>query len=149
MLLSINKHTDILIEQTTTRPQETLEFKMTNRIKIFSFNPPINLVEDDEWLLGVSSFECTNFAFNITNDNNSFSIIIANPYQTAPAEKTTDDLNKLLELRCLELQVKEVRKRGNKIKIGGNEYILSDFDTQYNEIPEELEKIQSSWRSGI
>ena len=28
MLLSIRKHTDTLIEQTKTKPQETLEFKM-------------------------------------------------------------------------------------------------------------------------
>ena len=41
-----------------------------------------------------------------------------------------NDLNKLLELNSLELHVDEVRKRGNEIKIGDNEYNLSDFDTQ-------------------
>ena len=44
----------------------------------------------------------------------------------------------MLELESLELHVKEVRKRRNKIKIGDNEYNLSDFDTQKNEIFEEL-----------
>ena len=44
MLLLIKKHTDTLIEQTRTKPQETLEFKMDKQIQTFSFNPPINLV---------------------------------------------------------------------------------------------------------
>ena len=35
LLLLIKKHTDTLIEQTTTKPQETLEFKMTIQDKIF------------------------------------------------------------------------------------------------------------------
>ena len=89
-----------------------------------------------------SSFECTNSVYNITNENNSFSIIIPGHYLTESAEKTTDDLNKLLELRSLELHIKEVRKRGNKIKIGDNEYKLSDFDTQKNEILEELKNVK-------
>ena len=78
----------------------------------------------------MSSFECRNSVFNITNENNSFSITIPGHWQTKSAEKTIDELNKLLELRSLELHVKEVRKRGNQIKIGDNEYKLSDFDTQ-------------------
>ena len=41
-----------------------------------------------------------------------------------------NDPSKLLELKSLELHEEEVRKRGNKIKIGGNEYQLSDFDTK-------------------
>ena len=42
----------------------------------------------------------------------------------------------------LELHVKEVRKRGNRIKIGDNEYKLSDLDTQKNEILEELKNVK-------
>ena len=52
-------------------------------------------------------------------------------------KKTIDDLNKLLELKSLELHVEEVRNRGIRIKIEDNEYKLSDFDTQKNEILEE------------
>ena len=130
LLLLIKKHTDTLIEQTKTKPQETLEFKMNRQTQTFSFNPPINLFEQDKWLLAVSSFECTNSVFNITNENNSFSIIIPGHYQNKSDEKVINDLNKLEELRSLELHVEEVRKRGNKIKIGEKEYKLSDFDTQ-------------------
>ena len=82
----------------------------------FSFNPPINLVEEGKWLLGVTSLECTKSVFNITNENNSFSITILGHYQTESAEKTIDELNKLLELRSLELHVEDIRKRGNKKK---------------------------------
>ena len=130
LLLLIKKHTDTLIKNTLTKPQETLEFKMNKQRQTFSFNPPINLLEEDKWLLAVSSFECTNSVFNITNENNSFSIIIPGHYETEFAEKIIDDLNKLLELKSLELHVDEVRKRGNKIKIGDIEYQLSDFDIQ-------------------
>ena len=70
LLLSIKKHTDTLIQETKTRPQETFEFKMNRRMKIFSFNPLMNLVEGGKWLLGLSSLQCTNSVFNITNENN-------------------------------------------------------------------------------
>ena len=141
LLLLIKKHTDTLIEQTKTKPQETLEFKMNKQMQTFSFNPPINLFEEGKWLLAVSSLECTNSVFNITNENNSFSIIIPGHYQNKSDEKTIDDLSKLLELKSLELH-EEVRKRGNKIKIGDDEYNLSDFDTQKNEILEELRNVK-------
>ena len=109
------------------------------------FNPPINLVEEGKWLLAVSSFECTNSVFNISNENNSFSVIIPGHYQSESAEKTIDDLNKLLELRSLELHVAEVRKRGNTIKIGDTGYKLSDFDPQKNEILEELKNVKYNY----
>ena len=138
LLFLIKGHTDTLIEQTKTKPQETLEFKMNKQMQTFSFNPPINLFEEGKWLMAVSSFECTNSVFIITNENNSFSIIIPGHYQNKSDEKTIDDLKKLLELKFLELHLKGVQKRGHKIKIGDNEYKLSDFDTHKNEILEEL-----------
>ena len=136
------KHTDTLIEQTKTKPQGTLEFKMNKQMQTFPFNPPIKLLEEGKWLLAMSSFECTDSVFNITDENNSFSIFIPGHNQNKSNEKIIDDLKKLLELRSLELHVEEVRKRGNKIKIADNEYKLSDFDTQKNEILEELKKIK-------
>ena len=142
LLLLIKKHTDTLIDQTKTKPQETLEFKMNKESQTFSFNPPINLIEEGKWLIAVSSFECTNSVFNITDDNNSFSIIIPGHYETEFAENTIDELNKLLELKSLELHVEEVRKRGNIIKIEDKEYKLSDFDNQKNEIIEELKNAE-------
>ena len=45
LLLLIKKHTDTLLEQTRTKPQETLEFRMNKQKQTFLFNPPIILVE--------------------------------------------------------------------------------------------------------
>ena len=142
LLLLIKKHTDTLIQQTRTKPQETLEFKLNKQRQTFSFNPPINFLEEEKWLLAVSSFECTNSVFNITNENNSFSIIIPGHYQNKSDEKMINDLNKLMELKSLELHVEEVKRRGTKIKIGEIEYKLSDFDNQKNDILEELKKVK-------
>ena len=110
LLLLIKKHTETLIEQTKTKPQETLYFRMNKQTETFSFNPPINLVEEGKWLLGVTSFECTNSVFNITNENNSFSITIPGHWESKSAQKIIDELNKLLELRSLELHVKKFEK---------------------------------------
>ena len=142
MLLLIKKHTETLIEQTRTKPQETLEFKMDKQRQTFSFNPPINLLEEGKWLLAVSLFECTNSVFNITNENNSFSIIIPGHYETESAQKTIDELNNLLELRSqngIELHVEQVRKKG---LILINDYSLSSLGMFKDEILEELKNVK-------
>ena len=90
----------------------------------------------------MSSFEWTNSVFNITNENNSFSIIIPGHYKTEFAEKVINDLNELYDLKSRELHVKEVREKGNKIKTGDKEYKLSDLDNQKNEIHEELKNVK-------
>ena len=140
LLLLIKKHTDTLIEQTRTKPQETLEFKMIKQMQTFSFNPPINLFEEGKWLLAVSSFECTNSVFNITNENNSFSIVVPGHYETKSAQKTIDELNNLLELRSqngIELHVEQVRKKGIILI---KDYSLSSLGMFKEEIFEELKK---------
>ena len=142
LLFLIKKHTDTLIEQTKTKPQETLEFKMIHSKQTFSFNPSLNLFEEGKWLLAVSLFDCTNSVLNITNENNSFSIIIPGHYQTEIAEKAIDELNNLLELKSLELHMKEVRERGHQIILGDKEYKLSDFDTSKEKIFEELKNVK-------
>ena len=114
LLPLIKKHTNTLIEQTKTRPQETLEFKTNKQMHFFSFNPPINLVEEGKLLLGVSSFECTNSVFHITNDNISFSISTTGHWESKSAVKTIDELIKLLKLRSqngIDLHIEQVRKK--------------------------------------
>ena len=142
LLLLIKKHTDTLIEQTQTKLQETLEFKMIRSKQTFSFNPPINLVAEDKWLLAVSLFDCRNSVFNISDENNSFSITIPGHWQNNFEEEIVNTLNGALEVKSLESHVAAVRHRGNKIKIGDNEYKLSDFDTQKDEILKELKKVR-------
>ena len=58
-------------------------------------------------------FECTISVFNITNENNSFSITIPGHWNFKPAEKSIVELNQLLELRSendIELHVNQVKK---------------------------------------
>ena len=76
LLLFLKKHTKTLIEQTKTRPQETLEYKMNKQMETFWFNPPINLDEEGNWLLAVTSFEPTNSILNTNDENKSFSITV-------------------------------------------------------------------------
>ena len=105
------------------------------------FNPPIIFFEEGKWLLAVSFFLCRNSVFNITNENNSFSITILGHWENKSAEKTFDELIKLLEFRSqndIELHVEQVKKRLIFIK----DYSLSTLDTFKNEILEELKNIK-------
>ena len=135
LLLVVKKHTDTLIEQTKTKPQETIEFKMNRQMETFSLKPPINLVEEGKSLLAVTSFETTNSVFNINDENNSFPITTPGHWNSKSAEKTFE-LNKLLELRSqndIELHVEQVRKKGINLI---NDYSLSSLGTFKKEIPE-------------
>ena len=85
-----------MIEQTKTKPQQTLEFVMSKQMQPFSFNPPINLVEEGKWLLDVTFFECTISVFNITNENNSFSFLTLGYWISENAQQTIDKSKELL-----------------------------------------------------
>ena len=88
-------------------------------------------------------FDCTNFVFNITSENNKFSINIPRHWQNNTAERTIYKLNKLLELRSFELHVLNFRKGGHQIKIGDRAYKLTDFDTLKEEILEVSKNIEN------
>ena len=95
--------------------------------------PPINLSEVGKWLLAVTTFEATNWVFNITNENNSFSIIIPSRWRIPIylEDGIIDKLNDLLKLKSgndIGLYIEEVRRRGNEIKIRDKENKLTDFD---------------------
>ena len=118
---------------------------MKKQMQTFWFNPPISLVEEGKWPLAVSSFERTNSFFNITNENNSFSITIPGHWNSESAEKTVEKLKELLELdkKDLSLHIAAVREEGRRIYFGENEYDLSDLDNSLlrNEVFEKLKKI--------
>ena len=75
--LSINKHTDTLIEQTKTIQQETVEFKLNKQIEVFVLSTTIHFIEEGKCLSAVTSLEATNSVFNLTDENNRFSITIS------------------------------------------------------------------------
>ena len=72
LLLSITKNCETLIEQTHTKPEETLEFKMTKPREIFHFTTPVEIKED--WMLGLVDLEVYKSIFNITDENNKFEL---------------------------------------------------------------------------
>ena len=72
LLLSVAKNCETLIEQTHTKPQETLEFKMIKSRETFHFYPPIQVKED--WMIGLVDLEVYNSIFNITKENNKFEL---------------------------------------------------------------------------
>ena len=81
-------------------------------METFSFNRPIDLSQESKWLLAVTFFEARNSVFNITKENNSFSISTPGHWSDGAAE-TLNTLKCLLKLRYqndTELHIKEVEK---------------------------------------
>ena len=72
LILSKTKNCETLIEQTHTKPQETLEFKMIKPRETFHFKPPIQIKGD--WMIGLVDLEIYNSTFNITEENNKFEL---------------------------------------------------------------------------
>ena len=70
LLLSITKNCKTVIQQTHTKPQETLEFKMIKPRETFHFNPLIQI--DGNWMIGLTDLEVYSSIFNITEENNKF-----------------------------------------------------------------------------
>ena len=69
LLLSVIKKTGTLIQQTQTKTQETLEFKLTKSRVSFSLDIPLQLT-NGEWMLRLSSLEVNISIFNLTNEKN-------------------------------------------------------------------------------
>ena len=76
LLLSIAKSNQEIVENTHSKPQETLEFKMNKQKESFSFDIPLELPE--KWMMGVTSLEVYNTVYNITEKNNKLKILIRN-----------------------------------------------------------------------
>ena len=71
LLHLIKKKTDVLVEDTKTSYQETLQFKMNLSKETFSFNVPLSL-EESNLVLALTLLEFSNFIFNITKENSKF-----------------------------------------------------------------------------
>ena len=74
LLLSIAKSNQEIVENTHSKPQETLELKMNKQKESFSFDVP--LILNEKWMMGVTSLEVYNTVYNITNSNNKLQIIL-------------------------------------------------------------------------
>ena len=74
LLLSIAKSNQQIVENTHSKPQETLEFEMTKQKESFSFDVSLDLPE--QWMMGVTSLEVYNTVYNITEKNNKYKILL-------------------------------------------------------------------------
>ena len=74
LLLSIAKSNQEIVENTHSKAQETLEYKMNKQKESFSFDIPLDLPE--QWMMGVTSLEVYNTVYNITEKNNKFKILL-------------------------------------------------------------------------
>ena len=92
----------------------------------------------------MTSFECTNSVFNITDENNIFSISLPGRWISEDSEEIINKVNELLELKSengIELHVKEVVKRGTRIEIEKSVYNLARFEHFKCEILSELKRL--------
>ena len=74
LLLSIANSNQEIVENTHSKPQETLEFKKIKQKEFFSFDVLLELPE--KWMMGVTSLEVYNTVYNITNSNNKLEIVL-------------------------------------------------------------------------
>ena len=74
LLLSIAKSNQEIVENTHSRPQETLEFEMTNQKESFSLDVSLELPK--KWMVGVTRLEVYNVVYNITPINNKLEILL-------------------------------------------------------------------------
>ena len=83
-------------------------------MQTFSFNPPMEWIEEGNWLLAVISSEAMNSFFNITDEINKFFLSTSCYWTPEDNEKLINKLNKLLRLRSetnIELHVKKCWKK--------------------------------------
>ena len=73
-MLSIAKSNLDIVENTLSKPRETLEFKMNKQKESFSFDIPLELPEN--WTMGVTSLEVYNTVYNLTEKNNKLKILL-------------------------------------------------------------------------
>ena len=74
LLLSIAKSNRDIVENTHSKPQETLEFKVNKQKESFSFDVPLELPE--KWMMRVTSLEVYNTVYNITPNNIKLQILL-------------------------------------------------------------------------
>ena len=74
LLLSIAESNQEIVENTHSKLQETLEFKMTKQKESVSFD--VSLLLPEKWMMGVTSLEVYNTVYNITEKINKLEILL-------------------------------------------------------------------------
>ena len=128
LLLSIAKSNLDIVENTLSKPQETLEFKMNKQKESFSFDVPLELPE--QWMIGVTSLEVYNSVYNITNKNNSFQI-----------QLTDEQLNGIDTKLVMNIEYLHRTKQSNFVKTVYN-LMDTSFKNKKKLLKNDLDKIK-------
>ena len=76
------------------KEKQIVIFKLIKQLFTFSFSPTISLTEEGDWLLAVESFRAYHSFFEITDENNSFSVFFSDHWEEVEKE-AFDTLNRL------------------------------------------------------
>ena len=118
LLLSIAKSNLDIVENTLSKPQETLEFKMNKQKESFSFDIPLDLPE--QWMMGVTSLEVYNTVYNITEKNNKLKLFTTeqNLKEYKVATEFMSKIKKLYETSGNKgiSNIEEIKKLINDVK---------------------------------
>ena len=128
LLLSIAKCNQEIVENTHSKPQETLEFKMNKQKESFSFDVPLELPE--QWMMGVTSLEVYNSVYNITSKNNSFQI-----------QLTDEQLNGIDTKLVMNIEYLHRTKQSNFVKTVYN-LMDTSFKNKKKLLKNDLDKIK-------
>ena len=104
LLLSITKNCETLIEQTHTKSQATLEFKMIKPKETFHFKPSIQI--QGHWMIGLTDLEVYISIFNITEENNKFKLYKFPDKKSGGVtyEKVRDEIERDLDIEDITAQ---------------------------------------------
>ena len=93
-LLSITKNCETLIQQTHTKPQETLEFEIIKPRGTVHFKPPIQV--KGVWMIRLTDLDVYKSIFNITEQSNFFEPYIFSDGKSGGVsyEKVRDEIEK-------------------------------------------------------
>ena len=72
ILLSKSKNCETLFERTHTKPQQKLEFQLTQPRVYFSFKPCINIGFNCKCMIGLTTLEICTFLFILTEEIKKF-----------------------------------------------------------------------------
>ena len=72
LFLPLTKNNEAPSEQIHTKPQQTLELKLTKPREKFLFNPTLSI--EEAWMIGLKSVDFYNSIFNINYQNNKFEL---------------------------------------------------------------------------
>ena len=109
LLLPITKNYETLIHQTHTKPQETLEFKLTQARESFSFEPSIIFSHDSNWMIGLTRLEVYNIILNVTEEDNNFEFY-TDSFDEFSFSESKDEFQEILKISELHHIIYNMKK---------------------------------------